>query len=438
MAPKLLVVDDNPELLSLFVQLFEEAGYEVLSAGKIKTALELARAAPPDLAVLDVLLPDGNGFQLADSLREQLPSLPLIFASGVFKGGRHAADAKQKYGAHGYFEKPFVATQLVEAVARVLPTERPKAPKRDDAFEVELDFDVDEDQPQEPMELTGFVKVQGGGNIVADLRGAPLTAGAVRRGQTAGIRKTPARGPAAAERIEGFRGRKGALKGNFPSLINAFYLSQETGELGVQRGQVKKVIYFENGTPVFALSNLISDRFGQFLVRVGKVQPAQLEDVTAVAKATRRRTGDVLVDRGVLQDTERLYYVGQQVKSIIYSIFGWEDGAYQMSFQESSHEKAIKLDVHPANLIVRGVKKLYRPERLRRLVQPEDCYLPSPQPSYPLNEVELERWEAELLPRIDGTRSVAQIVAHSRKPEDQVLGTIAALVALNILEKLED
>ena len=437
MAPKILVVDDNPELLSLFVQLFEEAGYEVLSAGKIKNALELARATPPDLAVLDVLLPDGNGFQLADSLREQLPKLPLIFASGVFKGGRHATDAKQKYGAHGYFEKPFVATQLVEAIAKVLPTERPQA-RRDEAFEVELDFDVDEDMPQEPMELTGFVKVHGGGNIVADLRGAPLTAGAVRKGQSPGIRKTPVAGPAPADRIEGFRGRKGALKGNFPSLINAFYLTQETGELGVQRGQVKKVIYFENGSPVFALSNLISDRFGQFLVRVGKVQPEQLKDVTAVAKATGRRTGDVLVDRGVLQDTERLYYVGQQVKSIIYSIFGWEDGAYQMSFQVSSHEKAIKLDVHPANLIVRGVKKLYRPERLRRLVQPEDCYLPSQQPSYPLNEVELERWEAELLPRIDGTRSVAQIVTHSRKPEEQVLGTIAALTALNILEKLED
>lgn len=438
MAPKILVVDDNPELLSLFVQLFEEAGYEVLSAGKIRVALELARATPPDLAVIDVLLPDGNGFQLADALRDQLPKLPLLFASGVFKGGRHAADAKQKYGALGYFEKPFVATQLIEAVARVLPTERPEA-KHDDAFEVELDFDVDEDTPPEPMELTGFIKVQGGGNIVADLRGAPLTAGAVRKGQTPGIRKTsPGVGPAPADRIEGFRGRKGALKGNFPSLINAFYLSQETGELGVQRGAVKKVIYFENGSPVFALSNLISDRFGQFLVRVGKVQPEQLQDVAAVARETRRRTGDVLVERGILQDTERLYYVGQQVKSIIYSVFAWEDGAYQMSFQESSHEKAIKLDVHPANLIVRGVKKLYRPERLRRLVQPDDCYLPSPQPSYPLNEVELERWEAELLPRIDGTRTVAQIVAHSRRPEEQVLGTIAALTALNILEKLED
>ena len=95
----------------------------------------------------------------------------------------------------------------------------------------------------------------------------------------------------------------------------------------MQRGKVKKVVYFEKGQPVFALSNLVTDRFGQFLVRVGKIKPEQLQDAAAVGAQTKRRTGDVLVERGLLKDTERLYYVGQQVKSIIYSLFGWEDGS---------------------------------------------------------------------------------------------------------------
>ncbi len=91
---------------------------------------------------------------------------------------------------------------------------------------------------------------------------------------------------------------------------------------------MKKVVYFEKGQPVFALSNLVSDRFGQFLVRVGKIKPEQLTDAAAAAAASKRRTGDVLIERGLLKDTERLYFVGQQVKSIIYSLFGWEDGTY--------------------------------------------------------------------------------------------------------------
>jgi hypothetical protein len=229
--------------------------------------------------------------------------------------------------------------------------------------------------------------------------------------------------------------RKGELSDNLPQLITAFWLSKETGELGVQRGKVKKVVYFEKGVPVFALSNLLADRFGQFLVRVGKVKADALADAAQVAAASKRRTGDVLVERGLLKDTERLYYVGQQVKAIIYSLFGWEDGTYHMSFRDKATAESIKLDVHPANLIVRGVKKLYKPERMRRIVQLEDRFLPSLQPAYQLNEVELEKWEAELLPKIDGTRTVAELLAIANRPENAVYATLCALLSLSILER---
>ena len=54
--------------------------------------------------------------------------------------------------------------------------------------------------------------------------------------------------------------------------------------------------------------------------------------------------------------------------------------------------------MHPANLIVRGVKKLYKPERLKRILALEDRLMPSRQPAYPQLDIELERWEADLLP----------------------------------------
>src|SRR5262249_38324420 len=198
------------------------------------------------------------------------------------------------------------------------------------------------------------------------------------------------------------------------SLLTAVYQEQETGELGVQRGQVKKVVYFEGGSPVFALSNLLSDRLGQFLVRTGRIRPEQLADAALVAQQTKRRTGDILVERGLLRDTERLYYVGQQVKSIIYSLFAWEDGTYVMSFGGKARSETLKLDVNPANLIVRGVKKLYKPERVRRILALEDRLIPSRQPIYAASEIELEKWEAELLPHADGTHTVAELIALAR------------------------
>ena len=68
----------------------------------------------------------------------------LIFITGVFKGGKHALEARQKYGAAGYFEKPFEASKLLEAVQKLLPAEK-KAPapsSLEEAFEVELDIVV--------------------------------------------------------------------------------------------------------------------------------------------------------------------------------------------------------------------------------------------------------------------------------------------------------
>ena len=58
-------------------------------------------------------------------------------------------------------------------------------------------------------------------------------------------------------RAEGIR--RGELKDNLPQLLAAFYIARETGELGLMKGQVKKIIYFEGGMPVFALSNLVAD-----------------------------------------------------------------------------------------------------------------------------------------------------------------------------------
>jgi two-component system, OmpR family, response regulator len=439
MAPRILVVDDNQELLTLLTQLFEDAGYEVVGAIKGKQAVEVSRAQPPAVAVLDILLPDMMGYHLADALRKDQPQLPLIFITGVFKGGKHAMEARQKYAAAGYFEKPFEAAKLLEAVQKLVPVQKqaPTAASLQDSFDVELDIDVEEEEPQDAMELTGRIKVTGGDNLTAEIRGANLTATPLHKVAATLVRPpVPGRPPDPLPVGAGGPGqRRGELKDNLPSLLTAFYLSRETGELGVQRGKVRKVVYFERGTPVFALSNLLADRFGQFLVRVGKIKPEQLEDAAAVATANSRRTGDILVERSLLKDTERLYYVGQQVKAIIYSLFSWEDGTYVMSFKEKAAAESIKLDVHPANLIVRGIKKLYKPERLRRMLRPEDRLIPAVAPAYQLHEVELERWEAELLPKIDGNRTVGELLAYANRPDQVVYAFLVSMMSLGILEQ---
>ena len=93
--PRILVVDDNPELLTLLSSAFEEAGYDVQTAARGRTALEAARRDRPDLVLVDVLLPDLMGFDVAEALKRL--KIPFVLMSGVHKGGNASVTAISRF-----------------------------------------------------------------------------------------------------------------------------------------------------------------------------------------------------------------------------------------------------------------------------------------------------------------------------------------------------
>jgi CheY-like chemotaxis protein len=497
MAPRVLIVDDNAELLGLLVTVFEDAGYDVSQTQRAKPALEKIKTEKPDVAVVDILLPDLIGYEVAGALRQA--KVPFVLMTGVFKGGRHSLDAVSRHGASGYFEKPFEIEHLVEKIASLVPPPPRNARRvtpaklgaRPDEEGVEIDMNVDiqpeEGLPSREISLTDRVSVmEASSRVSATLKGEAMVFQSQihRRSDPALAHPSPRSippvmtpvsrpsfpppswprvaapasypGPSSSHSspsnsspsLSGLAApisspahpvstpiasRIGQLKDNLPQLISAFYLAQETGELVVQRGKVRKVVYFEKGNPVFAMSNLATDRFGQFLVRTGKVQTEEFQAAAVVAEKTHRRTGDVLIEMGLLTETERMYYVGQQVKAIIYGLFAWEEGNWLLAFKRRARSETLKLDLHPANLIMRGVKKLYSPSRLVRLLPDTAVPTPAPDPNYLLSDVELEGWEATLLSRVDGIRTANALMLAAKRPPEQVRGLLVGLLSLKIL-----
>ena len=117
MPDRLLLVDDDPLLLDSVRFSLERAGYEVHSAPTQAAALQAARAAPPDLAILDVGLPDGDGLKLCRALQLHR-SVPVIFLTAhdremdIILGFEHGAD--------DYVSKPFSMVALIMRVGAVL------------------------------------------------------------------------------------------------------------------------------------------------------------------------------------------------------------------------------------------------------------------------------------------------------------------------------
>jgi len=431
-APLILLVDDNKELADLLAQILEDAGYRTRTCYRGRSAIDALHREQPAVAVIDLLLPDLVGYEVAKEFKAA--NVPFILVTGVFKGAKHSFEAKARYGASGWFEKPFEAGRLLEAIREIVPPGAARPAARKETFDVELDIDVDERDytPQNPLEMTGRIAVKSS-NVQAVLTGSDFALKQPTTGQKI-VRPGPSKAPKEQVSADG-RSRRGVLENNLPQLIAAFWQLQETGELGLQRGKVKKVIYFEKGHPVFALSNLAADRFGTFLARVGKITEEQLRVATTAAMSQKRRTGDVLIEMGLLQDAERMYYVAQQVKSILYSVFAWQEGEYVMTFQSKARHEPIRLGIHPAQLISRGIKKLYSPARQQRMLARSDRLIPSEDPAFQLTEIDLEPWEAQILSKIDGIRDVGDLVALAGRQEAEVYSTLVTLLALKIVEK---
>ena len=76
---KILLVDDEPELLSMVEGILEKEGYQnIRRAASVKETLEVFQEWTPEMAVLDVMLPDGDGFELFEKIREQ-SDIPVLF-----------------------------------------------------------------------------------------------------------------------------------------------------------------------------------------------------------------------------------------------------------------------------------------------------------------------------------------------------------------------
>ena len=116
---KILIIEDDVKIaLALSVRL-KAAGYEVKKAHDALTGFHAAVNDPPDLVLLDISMPAGGGFSVAEKIRSQLPGhTPIIFitASKLPEFRVRAAEL----GAIEFFEKPFEAGELLEAIRSAL------------------------------------------------------------------------------------------------------------------------------------------------------------------------------------------------------------------------------------------------------------------------------------------------------------------------------
>jgi len=140
---RLLVVEDDPNILELLSASLRFAGFDITTATTGSEAVSLASRARPDLVVLDVMLPDLDGFEVIKLMRAQGGRVPVVFLTA-----RDATDDKIRgltLGGDDYVTKPFSLEELTARIRAVLRRTRgDSAPPRLTFADLELDEETHE------------------------------------------------------------------------------------------------------------------------------------------------------------------------------------------------------------------------------------------------------------------------------------------------------
>ena len=122
--PRILVCDDEPQILRALKVILRDAGYEAVPASTGEEALDRAAVKPPEAAILDLMLPDIDGVELTRRLREW-SQMPILVLSAVGEEDRKVEALAA--GADDYVTKPFGPRELVARLGAVLRRAQPEA-----------------------------------------------------------------------------------------------------------------------------------------------------------------------------------------------------------------------------------------------------------------------------------------------------------------------
>ena len=139
-APRILIVEDEPNMVAGLRDNFEFEGYQVISTRDGVEGLERALSESPDLLILDVMMPKMSGFEVCKQLKAKRPSLPIIMLTA--RGQEVDKVVGLELGADDYVTKPFSIRELLARVKAVLRRARvlPKQRDRYSFSDVEVDL----------------------------------------------------------------------------------------------------------------------------------------------------------------------------------------------------------------------------------------------------------------------------------------------------------
>jgi hypothetical protein len=231
---------------------------------------------------------------------------------------------------------------------------------------------------------------------------------------------------------------KGTLaEGVLPGLLRSLYVGRKSGRLHFIQSQSRRTVRLQRGQIVGAESNVIEERLGETLVRLGQLADGDLTRATEIVIRDGKRLGRVLRELEIFDNDRLQDALGLQTHEILKKVFSTTDGEYEFDeiLGDQPFDEDMTLKVSTGELILEAVDRIQDPEVVRRslgdlarrLVLPSD-------PLLRFQKVTLTPADGYILSRVDGTTSAREIIQMLSLPEDEVCRSLLGLLSTGLVE----
>jgi tetratricopeptide (TPR) repeat protein len=237
---------------------------------------------------------------------------------------------------------------------------------------------------------------------------------------------------------------KGSLKeASLADVCQLLALGQKSGCLSVADGSRFGQIYFERGRITYARIVNRRDRLGDILVREGVLAQRQLEQVLEhQAREPDRRVGELLVSYNHITKSELKHYIRLQIEEAIYHLFTWSRGDFFFEPDATPDEADLVVTINPESLLLEAARRVDEWSMIEKKIPSLDLLFDVEHDRVRASDAHLTPEQEQILPLVDGTRTVQEVADQTRLAEFDVgkalFGLIQAGFAHRVGRKAEE
>jgi DNA-binding response OmpR family regulator/curved DNA-binding protein CbpA len=404
-----LVVEDNDDVRDIITIYLRRNGYAISEASDGVAALETLATIQPDLVLLDVLLPQLDGIEVLKQMRSSSRTrhLPVIMMSAVLQT-RDLKTETDRLNVRAFLQKPFQMRTLVESVNQAIAAKGAESPK-----------------PSEPAEP----------NVVpSDSKGVSAPAPSKSEAPQEVARSVPGE----ERRLQMTRKQlvsPGKLEDlPVPEILHAIFIDSSTGHLKICSGTTEKLVFFQNGLPVYSESSIPEETLGSHLLRRGLITKEQHGQALQVMTDSGRHFGEVLLKLGLVGPHVLFTEIESHLTEKVISTFGWQEGRYFFEEGDSWKDSVIVARMKAGRILLTGVQRFWTPKDVQKRIRITDGSRTFPLDASPYSEehLGLSTQETRILQMVRRGLSVGDIV---RQVRDLNL-VVSTLYALYVMEHL--